>query len=185
MLSLDLTLFQTLNAGPETPAMVLWLARAGSAGDFRKAPGAFFRTCITAWPDSSLDDLVSCSRVAYVGAFSKTCGTRTRYSMGSPGPSPRFPQHAHGNGLCNGGRPLLCWSAPCCLGRAQLCCPHCLEPPMPGFALSFGRAGRGIDRIGLHGNCRTIFASPTQMARQIFSILVPPGAPMGSPQVMA
>ena len=25
MLSLDLTLFQALNAGPETPAMVLWL----------------------------------------------------------------------------------------------------------------------------------------------------------------
>ena len=30
MLSLDLALFQALNAGPETPAMVLWLARAAS-----------------------------------------------------------------------------------------------------------------------------------------------------------
>lgn len=30
MLPLDLALFQALNAGPETPAMVLWLARAAS-----------------------------------------------------------------------------------------------------------------------------------------------------------
>ena len=33
MLPLDLSLFQALNAGPETPAMVLWLARAASQGE--------------------------------------------------------------------------------------------------------------------------------------------------------
>ena len=104
---------------------------AGSAGDFRETADAPIRKDVTSQPDSAPDDMVFCSRNTHVGAFSKARGTRTRHPMGTPGPSPRLPQHAHGNGICDGRNPFLCRAALHRLGRARLCVHHCLEPLVP------------------------------------------------------
>ena len=158
---------------------------AGSTGGFSPASDALPRTNAATVPDSAAHHLVCCSGDSLVGAFSKAGRVRTWSPMGSTGASPRLPQHAHSDGIRHGGSPFLHRSALCCVGRADLCWSHRLEPFVPRPALSNGCAGGRCDRSGLYCDCRTTSAAPVQMARQIFSILVPPGAPMGSPQVMA
>ena len=70
-----------------------------------------------------------------------------------------------------------------------------LEPHCPGRALSVRRAGRLVPGhrvcpVGAAPGCAANAALAVgpcqpQLTRQIFSMLVPPGAPIGSPQVMA